>query len=284
MADTGTLADWAAVGITAIGMIVSVGIVLYQLGKQHKGSIKLQRSNAREALKLRIYELFNEKVRAFSDADLEVGSYARSVMYEVQAACTATQMGRSREEPALRTEQLAKLHHNASSALIDLIFTLENWEVAFPASELFRVAFSWANHDVEEAFTPFFRLILPLLPVDMPDGTTIYRPDQNADKVAEIEALVEKYEEARTTLRTYTHDLVIEAQNLLLSKLFKRRVKIRKPIDPTYRVIAAADTEALLNYFKTETAGGRLWEKSKNNVKERLLAEGRIPQNQGEER
>jgi hypothetical protein len=154
---------------------------------------------------------------------------------------------------------------------------LENWEIAFPAAELFRVAFSSANYDVEDAFHPLFQEVVRLLPVDMLDGTTISQPLPTAEKCAELKALVETYAEARSTLRTYAHDLVVEAQNLLLSKLFKRRVKIREPIDPDYKVVTAADTDALMAYFKTETAAGRSWEEAKRSVLKRLEAEGRPP-------
>lgn len=277
MADTGSAADWAAVGITTIGMIVSVGIVLYQLGKQHKGSLKLQRSNAREALKLRVYELLGEKARLFSDADSEAGSYARSIIRELESASWAAQIGLPRETSSLRAQQLSKLHYEASSALTELIVTTENWEIAFPAGELFRVAFSSANYDVEDTFTPLFREAVRLLPVDMPDGSTISQALPRAENMAEVKVLVEAYGEARTTLRTYTHDLVVEAQNLLLSKLFKSRVKIRSPIDPAYKVVTAADKEALMNYFRAETAAGKSWEEAQRGVRERLLAEGQVP-------
>lgn len=277
MADVGNGADWAAVGVTTVGLVVSVGVVLYQLGRQHKGSLKLQRSNAREALRLRVYELLGDKSRSFSDADSEAAAYARSVVRELESAAWAEQNGLPREASELRAQQLSKLHYGASSALTELILAIESWEIAFPAAELFRVAFSSANHDVEDAFGPVFQGVIRVLPIDMLDGTTVTQPLPSAEKIAELKALVDAYGEARTTLRMYAHDLVVEAQNLLLSKLFKRRVKIREPIDPSYKVITATNTESLLTYFKTETAGGRSWQEAESNVRERLRAEGRVP-------
>lgn len=277
MADTGSAADWVTVGITTISVVVSVGIVLYQLGRQHKGSLKLQRSNAREALRLKVYELLGDKAQSFSDADSEAGSYARSIIREFESATWAAEIGLPRETSKLRAQELSKLHYEASSALVELIVSIENWEIAFPAAELFRIAFSSASHDVEDAFHPLFLEAVRFLPGDMPDGTTVSQPLPSCEKAAEIKALVEAYGEARSTLRTYTHDLVVEAQNLLLSKLFKRRVKIREPIDPAYKVVTAADTDALMAYFKTETAAGRSWEEAKHSVRERLAAEGGAP-------
>lgn len=158
-----------------------------------------------------------------------------------------------------------------------MIVTIENWEIAFPAAALFRVAFSSANHDVEGTFQPFFSALLRHLPTDLPDGTVINPALPSVEQIDELKKLLEAYTESRTTLRTYTHDLVVEAQNLLLSKLFKRRVEIRKPIDPTYKVVTAADTDALMYYFKNETPAGREWADASRRVREWLLAEGREP-------
>ncbi len=277
MADIGSAADWATVGITSVGLIVSVGVVLYQLGKQHKGSLKLQRSNAREALRLRVYERLSEKARSFSDVDFDAGSYARSIIRELESATWAARSGLPRETSKLRAPELSKQHYKASSALVELIVTIENWEIAFPAAELFRVALSSANRDAEDAFHPLFLEVVRLLPVEMLDGTSISQPLPSAEKFAELKVLVEAYEEARSTLRTYTHDLVVEAQNLLLSKLFKRRVGIREPLDPAYKVVTAANKDALMAYFKTETAAGRSWEEAKRSVRERVAAKDGAP-------
>lgn len=269
--------DWVANALTAIGMIASVGVVLYQLGKQHRSSLRLQRNNAREALKLRVYELLGEKAQAFSDAESEAASYARAIIREFESASWAARIGLPSDTTALRAQQLSMLHFAASSALTELIVTIENWEIAFPAAELFRIAFSSANQDIEETFSPFFSAVLRYLPMDLPDGTVINSALPSAEQIDELKKLLEAYTEARATLRSYTHDLVVEAQNLLLSKLFKRRVKIRKPIDMAYKVVTAADADDLMHYFKNETPAGREWADASRRVRERLLGEGREP-------
>lgn len=270
-------AGWLGNALTAIGMVVSVGVVLFQLGKQHRSSLKLQRNNAREALKLKVYELLGEKAQDFSDAESEAGSYARSITREFESASWRARIGLPSETTTLRAQELSRLHFSASSALTELIVTIENWEIAFPAAVLFRVAFSSANYDIEGAFSPFFSALLRHLPTDLPDGTVINQALPSVEQFDELKKLLEAYTESRATLRTYTHDLVVEAQNLLLSKLFKRRVKIRKPIDPTYKVVTSADTDALMYYFKNETPAGREWADASRRVQEWLLAEGKDP-------
>ncbi len=269
--------NWVGYALTAVGMIISVGVVLYQLGKQHKSSLKLQRSNAKEELKLRVYEAISEKALAFAEAELEAGSYARSITHELESHVHASSTGFEPSITELRADRLSQLHYIASSALTDLIVAIENWEIAFPAAELFRVALSSANHDVEETFHSLFQNALPLLPTDLGEKGLHVPPLPATKKLEELKEKSKTYSEARTTLRTYTHDLTVEAQNLLLSKLFKRRVNIRRPIDPSYKVVTASDTDALMHYFQTETTGGRAWEEAKSRVRKAMREQGKNP-------
>lgn len=269
--------DWLGHALTAIGMIASVGIVLYQLGRQHKSSLKLQRSNAKEALKLRVYETLGEKARAFSDAEREATSYASSIPRELDSRVWAASEGLKREATNLRAEKLSQLHYNSSAALTDLIFAIEAWEIAFPAAELFRVAFASANHDVEQAFHPLFLEAVRLLPTDLGELGLHVPPLPTAQKLEELKALAAAYSESSTTLLTYVHDLTVESQNLLLSKLFKRRVEARKPIDPSYKVISASNADALMQYFKTETPSGKSWAETIDGVRRAVKEQGKEP-------
>lgn len=277
MTTTEAAGEWIGYALTAIGMVASVGVVLYQLGKQHKSSLKLQRNNAREELKLRVYELLNEKAQAFADAELEAGSYASSIHRELDSRTWAASVGLDRETTELRAEQLSKLHYTASSSLTDLMVAIETWEIAFPAAELFRTALSSANHDVEESFSPLFQETIRLLPTDLGERGLHVPPLPSAGKLEELKNLTASYSNARSTLRTYTHDLVVEAQNLLLSKLFKRRVNIREPIDPQYKVITASNSDELMRHFKTETASGKNWQETIERVRDDVRSQGKEP-------
>jgi hypothetical protein len=269
--------DWAGHALTAAGMVLSIGIVLYQLGKQHKSSLKLQRNNAKEELKLRVYEILSDKARAFVEADSEARSYADSIYRDLNSEVHSSNIGLSRSTTKLRANRLSKLHYSASSSLVDLIVAIENWEIAFPAAELFRIALSSANYDVENAFAPLFQDVIPLLPTDLGELGLHVPPLPTAEALKQLDTRIKSYNESRSTLSTYTHDLTVEAQNLLLSKLFKRRVGIRKPIDPSYKVVTASNAAALMHYFQTETAAGKSWEEAKLRVRAFVRDKGNEP-------
>lgn len=269
--------DWIGYVIAVIGLIVSISLVLYQLGKQHRSSLQLQRDNAREALKLRIYEVLNTKVREFSRASSEARSYADAIPRELESQISSFRLGLKRSTSNLRADQLSKAHYRASSLLTGLIIEIESWEIAFPASKLFRVALVSANRDVEDTFHPFFSDSICVLPTDLGEKGTHVPQLPTVEQLEKLKAECLAYDDARTTLVTYTHDLVVEAQNILLTELFDRRVEIRQPIDPRYKVITASNTDTLMKYFQTETASGKSWQEAQQRVRETLNQRGQEP-------
>lgn len=269
--------NWIGYVITVIGLIISIGLVLYQLGKQHRSSLQLQRNSAREALKLRVYEILNTKVREFSRASSEAKSYADAIPREIESQINSFNFGLKRSPPDLRANLLSKAHYHASSSLTELIVAIESWEIAFPAAKLFRIALISANQDIEDVFHPFFRDSISVLPTDL-GANGIHIPQlPTAEQLERLKAECAAYSDARTTLITYTHDLVVEAQNILLAELFDRRVEVRRPIDPTYKVVTATDTEALIKYFETETASGKSWQEAQQRVRVALIQRGQEP-------
>ena len=62
-------------GLKVLGLVAATATVVWQLRRQHKNSLALQRENAREALKLRIYETLVQRIRALSDANIEATMY-----------------------------------------------------------------------------------------------------------------------------------------------------------------------------------------------------------------
>ena len=277
MSGIGSQSDWVSTALTAFGMIVGVGIVLLQLGRQHRSSLKLQRGSAREALRLKVYESLGAKARAFAEAESEARSYVESIVREMQSSIWAATGGFPQQPSTLRATELARRHFAASSALVELITEIESWEIAFPAAELFRTAFSSVSYDIDQVFHPLYQSAVHLFPGDMPDGRLFVPPLPSAEMLGEIKEKVAAYTEARADLRNYTHDLIVEAQNLLLSKLFKRRVAIRKPIDPACKVITAENSTALMQYFKTETPAGKAWAEASEQVHSYLISQGKQP-------
>ena len=57
--------------ITILGIFVPASLIIWQIGRQHKNNIELQRENSREKLKL---ELYTEYRKTISKASDKIGS------------------------------------------------------------------------------------------------------------------------------------------------------------------------------------------------------------------
>jgi hypothetical protein len=72
-------------GLKVLPLIAAAGTVVWQMRKQHRNSLALQRENAREALKLRIYETLVQRIRTLSDANIEAAMYAFGIQPAIES-------------------------------------------------------------------------------------------------------------------------------------------------------------------------------------------------------
>ena len=262
--------------LTVIGIVAAAATVVWQLGRQHKSFLLLQRDNAREELKLRLHEMLTQKVRKLSSANVRATMYAYMIPLNVENYQRQLAQGLQPAPVKERAPEFSWLNTEANNALIGLIQEFEAWSIAFPGIEIFQVALNAANHDAREACVPLFSALLRVLPMDPPENAPPNMPRPlvpspiSKDEYEQLIKLVERYKEAMDDIGSYVHDLTIESQNNLLSGLFDRRVPLRQPLDPKLKVITThpEKAEQLLRYFENETA----WGKSKNDTETSVKA------------
>jgi hypothetical protein len=251
--------------LTVVGLVVGIVVVIWQLGRQHRSSLMLQRDNAREELKLEVHKLLVEKIRHASHANIAAAMYAYMIPFTLENYYKQLALGVPVSPIKERAPEFSRLNTEAGEAITDLIEVFESWAIAFPGIEIFQVAFNVASHDAREAFVPLFSAILRALPMDPPENapanapTPLVQAPLSHEQLSELKALVNRYKRAMDEIGCYLSDLTAEAQNVLLSGLFERTVPQRKPLDPSYKVISTKPTEAarLLQLFENETPWGR---------------------------
>ncbi len=264
--------------LTVIGIVGAAVTIVWQLGRQHQSSLLLQRDNARDELKLRLHELLVQKVRRLSHANVEAAMYAYMIPFNVENFQRQLAQGLHPSPIKERAPEFSRLHAEANNALIELIQEFEAWSIAFPGLEVFQVALNLANHDARDEFTSLFTALLRVLPMDPPENAppNVPRPlvpnPISSDEHAQLKTLVDHYKEANDDIGSYIHDLTIESQNNLLSDLFERRVPLRQPIDPRFKVITTdpETTEQLLRYFENETPWGKAKRATEAGVRAKL--------------
>ena len=249
-------------GFKVLGLIAASGTVIWQLRKQHRNSSALQRENAREALKLRIYETLVQRIRTLSDANIEAAMYAFGIPPAIQIAQQEQIAGYQPRPVQQRVPTFSDLHYKAERHLAELIVEFECWSIAFPGLDVFQIALNAAAYDVRQCFPPLFSALLLILPMDPPGQSgkppTIH-PQPSPEICLALKRLIDKYKEAMDEIGCYIQDLTIEAQNNLLHGLFEGRVPARHPLDPRHKVISTIPEKAqgLIRYFETETPWGK---------------------------
>lgn len=242
-------ADWLALVTVLAGFIY--------IAFQYRASLLLQQQNAREELKLRVYENLNKAARKLAHTNSTACIYALVMPGQLEGMLRQDQAGFAPLVTGKRGRELIRLEEDAGVALVDLMVEIEAWEIAFPPAELFRTALSVAARDIQNAHHALLPAAIQLLPMERDDGTLFPLPALTAERINALKMLVASYCNARDDLGGYVHDLRIEAQNALLSGLFARKLPPRKPLDPRCKVLTNERATELIQHFMTQTNYGR---------------------------
>lgn len=198
-------------GLTALGLIAAAGTVVWQMRRQHKNSLALQRENAREALKLRIYETLVLRIRALSDASIEAKMYAFLIPPAIESFLREKSAAFQPSLVKQRAPTFADLHFKAQARLAELLVEFEYWSIAFPSLDVFQVALDAANYDVRQSFTPLLSALWEILPIDPPLGETgkptIIQPPPSPEVLSALKRLIEEYKGAMDDIGCYIYDL-----------------------------------------------------------------------------
>ena len=129
--------DLVSEGIKVLGITAAALTVVLQLRKQHQNSLALQRENAREALKLRIYETLVKRIRTLSDANTAAKMYAFGIVPPIESALREEAAGNRPAAMRERALTFSDLHSKAERELAELIEEFECWSIAFPGLQVF---------------------------------------------------------------------------------------------------------------------------------------------------
>ena len=274
--------------VTVLGFIVAAGVIFWQMGRQHKSALLLQKENAREVLRSEVYDKLRLTIVNTENALVDAAGYARMIPFNLRNYRTQVSMGIdcAGGSPIVRDRapELSGLHGQMVSAVAELLFIFDSYAIAIPELEVFKDALNSALHDAAEAFMPLHSKLIPVLPTELSsprshepqNSQKLYHVPAPPDdrKLEQIQRLVDGYTFATDDIGRYVDDLRVEAQNTLLKDLFPgQRAPIRQPIDPAYKVIRVDQATELKRYFREESPWGKNIQVSKNKVQENLVAD-----------
>lgn len=245
-----------AIIIAAIfGAFIGARTVRWQIGRQHRDNLELERQSMREKLRLEIYKEISEKIKISSTLLVKSTTYIIGIPMAFTTRLTqkTTFKDFHFEPPPVehRADTIAKKYSDASNLIIDMIQILEQFEIAIPNFTEFRRALTKKSDLIRDEFFKFQVEAIKFLPQDVPEdqvqkvGSKIIVPKLPDEKqIKTLERLAQNYQNACIGFLGVIKDLSIESPNNLLGSLFDYKLPPRKPGDPNVQVIST-DTEKI---------------------------------------
>ncbi|MBA3004445.1 MAG: hypothetical protein FP813_11455 [Desulfurivibrio sp.] len=263
---------WLGDILTFVGIVAGGLIILYQINKQHKGELKVQKENHRDKLRLEIYQEFSSVLDVANNTNSDVGMSVFMMPVHLKIYRDQIASGLNPLPVNSRAQNFLQLHQAASDSCIKLIRLFEKYEIISPELDIFKTAVNVALHDMREVFNKLHSCMLPILPLDIldPQGNTqignVITPTEQ--QIGQLEELVNIYKSASDDMCGYLFDLNVELQNIFLKKLFNNKVKKREPLDSSVKVITTvpSEVEQLKKYFEDETPWGEMKKKTEEDV------------------
>lgn len=263
--------------IQAAGTILAATFAVAGLAVQLRSQARQTRAAILETearkLKMRMYEEGVSVSRDLADRTSDLSVRLVSTSAELKAELGLREQGVQGFEPRARFAEIADDFTSFSEAAIKFIFLVENRRVIDPRIIIYRDVLSSILHDARSLMHErFVTEVMPVLPVDFPDGRKIRAPvtkQQIEAAIPALDALFDRVGDAGSLVEDFT----VEIQNLLLGDLFSKEVAHRVPIDPAKFVISL-DRQTEIEARLRDTEWGRECAKQEAAAKARIAAQG----------
>jgi hypothetical protein len=257
---------WLKLLIELIAIFVGIGIIVWQMARQHRSNLHLQKDNFKEKLHLEIYQGLIKGIDDTVNMLSKISAKSSNIPISLETYRIQATSGFSPTPPRYRALDFGEEHHALIKSVVRLFHIFERYAIAVPNFKIFQIGLNSTIYDANEAYEPFFQKLLNYLPMDVTEsdqtpGTPSVRlpaiPTEEELKL--IKEIGQNYNDALFEIIYFLHDLTVEAQNILLGSLFENRVPPRQPLDPNIVVITTdkESMEKLEKYFYEETAWGK---------------------------
>lgn len=263
--------------IELLGIFAGIAAIIFQMSRQHRSNLQLQKNNFKEKLHLEIYQGLIKGIDDTSNILSKVSAKSSNIPISLETYCSQAASGVSPTPPRYRALDFSEAHHALIKSVAKLFHIFERYTIAVPKFRIFQIGLNSAIHDTNEAYQPFFQKLLEYLPIDVqeadrkPGSPPVIVPAiPNIGELKFILELGQKYNNTLVVIVGFLHDLTVEAQNILLGSLFENRVPSRQPLGPNVVVITTDkdSMEKLEKYFKEETS----WGKNKKQIEADILS------------
>lgn len=264
--------------LQSIAILVGIFVVVWQVNKQHKSNVEVQNEKLRCDLRLQLREEINRHIDKLNALTVSASGFPNALKISILVAKSDAEFGKVSKPLPQRVPAFNRVNYDIGGVAIELIKTIERYELVVPQLKIFQLALNVFLHDFNAVSSEYMRVLLTFLPFDASDedrlrtGVSVYnRPLPEQRQLIEIQLIGDKYAEVLYNLGSWIYDLNIEIQNLALGHLFKKdKLPSRNPIDPNCIVIKTdkESMEKLTSYFENETDWGKSKIEAEKSAKE----------------
>lgn len=269
---TSEIKNYIEPGITILGFVVGFALIIFQLNKQHKNNLNLQREQFKAKIQQEIFNEISDGIYQSTNAHVKVQSKLFAVRQKIDSKLFLKNEGINTKPLSERTDDFIDYHYAFSSSIIELIYILEKYVITDRIFEIFNMALQSVSHDLDKSYQKVNDSLLKFLPIDLPEdkqqklGVKILESNHKSeDDFETLKNNISNYNNHVLDIACYLHDLKTEAQNILLGQIFKNKVTPRRPNDREYVVVSKSTTRTLdeqEHYFMHETNWGKNWQAS----------------------
>ena len=247
--------------INLCGIVVGALLIVWQMNRQHKSNLELQKANHKDSIRLQVYKEISldiaDAMRKYSEAHALVNR-----AYMQYRNCLIIDMFKT---VRVTYNELSDAQFSFLHSITHLMCKLEEYEIIDRNLSIFRLAFTSAHYNVQETFFAFQRIFFNYMRFDVPKerqeelGSDVLHPKAPSEEELEkIEKAYEDYQAAVIETYGYISDLSREAQNTLLGGLFDKSIPPREPKDKKLVVVTTdpKDREKLRKYFEDDSPFG----------------------------
>jgi len=265
-------------------IIVGIYIVHRQIQKQHESNLEAQNEKVRSDLKIQLRADMEQHIDRLNTLTATAGNFPYRLSSSFRAVRRAQESNLHPQPIKLRYSIFNEDNFEISGAAIEIIKTIEKYEIVLPKLSIFKTAMNVFLTDFGKAHMAYGIELLNFLPVDTDEEfrarnngvTVLNRPLPTPAQEEELKQLGARYQDVLHNVGGWLIDLRAAIQNLALGTLFPdNHVQIRQPLDPECIVINVDQEtiDRLNEHFENETEWGH----------QKREAEERVKQSMGEE-
>ncbi|NCC62193.1 MAG: hypothetical protein EOM12_14915 [Verrucomicrobiae bacterium] len=160
-----------------LAILTGIGIVVWQVNRQHKAVIEAQNDKIRTELKIQFRNDLEKHIEELTNATSEATVFPLSLQIAISMAHANQQYGAAPWPIRQRYLHFTDINAEIGTAATLLISTLEKHLIVAPELDIFRMAIHVALTDIRETSRDYGSDLLKILPMDvLPEQQRQYGP------------------------------------------------------------------------------------------------------------